>query len=240
MYIPKYSKATPKGKKFTPPAWLSALYFPGAVLYGELLLRLFDKDISFFGAGLWRVLFFSIAAGLLAYFLLSILPWRKVSLGIGIGLLAFGTVILCVEYCCKVFFQIYFPLRYIFNMSGQAAGDFMGNIIEVIIGSIPFILLSLVPLVAFILLRKHFFTKQNTNYLSWMSTLIVVFLLQMLGVLTSTTAGINPLYTYDFASNTSVSEFGLLTTLRLESQYDWFGNRDRTGKNRLSARGKGS
>lgn len=223
MYTPRYSQPTKTRKRQSPPAWLGALYFPGAILYGELMLRLFDKDISFFGAGLWRVLFFSAAAGLLVYFLLSILPWRKVSLGIGIGLLAAGAVILCVEYCCKVFFQIYFPLRYIFNMSGQAAGDFMGNIIDVIIGSIPFILLSLVPLVAFILLRKHFFVQRTTNYLGWMSTLIVIFLCQLFGVLTSTTAGINPLYTYDFSSNSSVSQFGLLTTLRLESQYDLFG-----------------
>lgn len=225
-FSPRFNKKTPgkhASKQYVPTSPLEVLFFPAALLYGELLLRLFDKDIAFFGHGLWRVLFFSIAAGLFVYFILRALPWTKVSRGIAIALLAVGTVILCVEYCCKVFFQIYFPLRYIFNMSGQAAGDFMGNIIEVIIGSIPFILLSLVPFVAFIVLRKRFFTGTGFHYTKMLVTAILIVVFQLFGVLTSTTSGIEALYTYDFASNSSVSEFGLLSTLRLETQYDLFG-----------------
>lgn len=225
MYTPKYSQQPNRRrtrKKKTSP-WLEFLFFPGAVLYGELLLRFFDKDISFFSGSFWRVLFFSVAAGLFVYFLLSILPNHKVSRGIAIGLLAVGAVILCVEYCCKIFFQIYFPLKYIFSMSGQAAGDFMGNIIDVIFNSIPFILLSLVPTAVFILLRKQFFTHRTTNYLGWLFTVVLIVIFQFLGVLTSNTASVKPLYTYDFTTNSSISEFGLLTTLRLETQYDLFG-----------------
>lgn len=221
MYTPKYTRQTKK-KKFSP--WLEALFFPGAILYSELLVRIFDDDISFFSGAFFRVLFFSAAAGLLIYFLLSILPKHKISRGIAIVLLAAGAVILCVQFCCKGFFQVYFPFLYVLNMSGQAAGDFMGNIVDVIINSIPFILLSLIPLIVFVVLRKRFFTHKTTNYLGWVSTVVLIVIFQLLGVWTSNTAGVKPLYTYDFSTNSAVSEFGLLTTLRLELQYAIFGN----------------
>jgi len=239
MYAPKYTKHTPnarhannkrhanntrhtKRKKISP--WQEMLFFPASIFYSELLIRIFDKDISFFSGAFFRVLFFSAAAGLLIHFLLSIMPWHKVSRGIAIGLLATGAVILCVQFCCKGFFRVYFPFLYVLNMSGQAAGDFSGNIIDVILNSIPFILLSLLPLAIFIIFRKRFYVHKTTNYLGWVSTVVLIVVLQLLGVMTSNTSGIKPLYTYDFSTNNAVSEFGLLTTLRLEVQYAIFGS----------------
>lgn len=225
MYTPKYARQyTHRRKKKTFSPFLEGLFFPVAILYSELLIRIFDQDISFFSGSFFRVLFFSIAAGLLIYFLLSILPKHKLSRGIAIALLAIGAVILCVLYCCKGFFRVYFPFLYVLNMSGQAADDFAGNIVDVIIGSIPFILLSLLPLVAFIVFRKRFFTRKSTNYLGWASTVVLIVVFQFLGIVTSNTSGVKPLYTYDFVTNSAISEFGVLTTLRLELQYAIFGN----------------
>ncbi len=225
MYTPKYARQyarRSKKKKISP--WLESLFFPGAILYSELLIRIFDKDIAFFSGSFFRVLFFSMAAGLLIYFLLSILPKHKLSRGIAIGLLATGAVILCVQFCCKGFFRVYFPFLYVLNMSGQAAGDFGGNIVDVILSSIPFIVLSLLPLTAFVILRKQFFTHKTANYFGWAATVVLIVVFQFLGVITSNTSGVKPLYTYDFVTNSAISEFGLLTTLRLELQYAIFGN----------------
>ena len=132
MYTPKYLS---KSKKETSHVWLDALFFPGAILYGELLFRLFVADIAFFSAAFFRVLFFSLATGLFVYTLLSFTHRRTVRRGIAIGLLTAGAVVLCVQYCCKGFFRIYFPFLYVLNMSGQATGDFSGNIVDVIFSS---------------------------------------------------------------------------------------------------------
>ena len=68
---------------------LSALFFPAALLYHELLLRGFDRDCTFFDLALLRILLFSIAAGLAAALVLDLLPWRKamrITGGVLIGL----------------------------------------------------------------------------------------------------------------------------------------------------------
>ena len=55
---------------------LSAVFFPAAILYSELLLRAFDRDTAFFDLALLRILLFSAAAGLAVSFILNLLPWR--------------------------------------------------------------------------------------------------------------------------------------------------------------------
>lgn len=226
MYTPKYLNNTSHSKKKQKkqfPVWPQAVFFPAAILYGELMIRFFDPDINFFADGFYRVLFFSIAAGLLLYTLLRLLP-AKASRGIAIGLLSVGAVVLCVQYCCKGFFRIYFPFLYVLNMSGQAAGDFSGNIIDVILSSIPFILLSFLPLVSFILLRKRFFTQKRPRYWVWIILVVLIVVCQLLGITLSTTEQIKSLYTYEFSTNSGISEFGVLTTMRLELKYAIFGN----------------
>ena len=133
----------------------SIFLFSGIVLYSELLLRLFDSHNAFWRAGLFRSIFFSLAAGIAIYLLLSLIRNRKarqVLMGVFIG---FGTVLTCVEYCCKSFFKTYFGLGYILNMTGHVAQDFAGSAFEVAIAGLPFIILSLVPGVALLLFKDR-------------------------------------------------------------------------------------
>ena len=62
---------------------LSALFFPAAVLYQELLLRLFDRDVDFFSVALLRIVLFSLAAGLGLFLILDLLPWRRAARTVG-------------------------------------------------------------------------------------------------------------------------------------------------------------
>ena len=55
---------------------LSALFFPAAILYPELLLRAFDRSAPFFDLALLPIALFSIAAGLVIWLLLDLLPWK--------------------------------------------------------------------------------------------------------------------------------------------------------------------
>ncbi len=84
------------GREAGLPAPLAAALLPLSILYLEILLRLFDRDNDFFTMGLLRTLLFSTAAGLLIWLVLDLLPWRKVSRGLAIGVMAFGTVFTCV------------------------------------------------------------------------------------------------------------------------------------------------
>ena len=221
MYTPKYIG---KSREERSHAWLDALFFPGAVLYGELLLRLFVADIPFFSAALFRVLLFSLATGLFVYTLLSLIPKRQVRRGIAIALLVIGAVILCVQYCCKGFFRIYFPFLYVLNMSGQATADFSGNIADVMLSSIPFILLSFLPTILLIVFRKHFFTHKPAHLGSRIVVVVLVVILQISGIVISSFGNTQPLYTYNFSTNEAIPEFGVLTAMRLEIQYAIFGN----------------
>ena len=47
-----------------------------AILYHELLLRAFDRSTPFFDLALLRILLFSLAAGLLLFLILDLLPWK--------------------------------------------------------------------------------------------------------------------------------------------------------------------
>jgi len=205
------------------PAPLAAAMLPLGILYLEILVRLFDEENTFFTMGLLRTLLFSAAAGLLIYLILELLPWRKVSRGIAIGVMAFGAVFSCIEYCCKSFFGTYFGIGYMKGMVGQVVGDFFGLLVEVVVARIPFILLSFLPMVAVILLRKRIFGAQGRGAVPRIVAAILVVLCQLGGFLLSYCGAERNFYTYDFSANVSIPHFGVLTSMRLELEYAVFG-----------------
>lgn len=202
---------------------LSAAYLPLGILYLELQLRLLEEDVAFFSMGLLRVVLFSAAAGLLIFFVLDLLPWKKVSRGLGIAVLAFGAVFTCVEYCCKSFFGTYFGIGYMKNMVGQVVGDFFGLMVEVVVARIPFILLTFVPMIGFILLRRQMFRDRERKAPLRIAAAVLAVVFQLAGSLLSCCGSERNFYTYDFSANVSIPHFGVLTSMRLELEYALFG-----------------
>ena len=200
-----------------------AVVIPAGVLYLELLLRIFNTETPFFSAALVRILFFSVAAGLLLYLILDLLPWRKWSRGLAIGVMAFGTVVTCVEYCCKSFFKTYFSVSYMQEMAGQVMGDFFGLLVEVVVARIPFILLSFIPLLAVIFLRKQIFRDRGQSIALRVVIVAMVVVFQLIGSLMSNFGASRNFYTYDFSANLAIPEFGVISSMRLELQYAIFG-----------------
>lgn len=202
---------------------LSILFFPLAILYHELLLRAFDGGSDFFTTALIRIFLFSMAAGLAIFLVLDLLPWRRAARIAATVLLALGTVVLCVERGCRSMFGLYYGLGFMGGMAGDVVGNFGSTVWSVILSIIPFILLALVPLVAFCLLRSAIVYDEGQSGAVRIMLAAVLVVCQLAGSLTSSLGGAKSYYTYEFTANTAVPQFGLVTMLRLEIQYAIFG-----------------
>lgn len=202
----------------------SMLFFPCAILYHELLLRAYDADSSFFAWGaLCRILFFSVAAGLLVFLLLDLIPNKKISRWIG-GILSFAfIVVLCVERGMKGSFGMYYGVMAAAGNAGDAVGNFADNTVTIVVGLIPFILLSLVPFVLFLILRRSVFYEKGQRWPVRGLIAVALVVAQFVGVKLSTGEKTKAVYTYDYQMNLGIPEFGLLNSTRLEFQYAIFG-----------------
>ncbi|MDE6589114.1 MAG: hypothetical protein K2K53_01950, partial [Oscillospiraceae bacterium] len=197
----------------------SILFFPAAILYHELLLRLFDQNTSFFDMALARILLFSLAAGLLVFLILDLLPWRTAARIAGGVLLGMGAVLFCVERGCRSMFGLYYGVTFMGNMAGDVAGDFGSTVAKVVLGMIPFILLSLVPLAAFILLRRMVIREDGQEAMARIILAAGMVVCQLLGWALSAFGGAASYYTYDYTANVAIPHFGVITSLRLELKY---------------------
>lgn len=212
-----------RGRRVNGSPLLSILFFPLAILYHELLLRAFDGGSDFFTTALSRIFLFSMAAGLAIFLVLDLLPWRRAARIAATVLLALGTVVLCVERGCRSMFGLYYGLGFMGGMAGDVVGNFGSTVWSVILSIIPFILLALVPLVAFCLLRSAIVYDEGQSGAVRIMLAAVLVVCQLAGSLTSSLGGAKSYYTYEFTANTAVPQFGLVTMLRLEIQHAIFG-----------------
>lgn len=215
-----------KGKRlrqFQGSPLLSMIFFPACILYHELLLRLFDQSAPFFSIALIRIFFFSLAAGLLLFLITDLFPWRTFArIFVGV-ILACGTVLVCVERGCRNMFGLYFGLNIIGGMAGDVAGNFASTVWSVIWDILPFIVLSLIPLLIYVRFSAKII-RQKRN--SWSNRIFVAggfILFQAIAVILSALGNQQGDYTYNFSSNTAVVQYGLVNTIRLEVQYAIFG-----------------
>ena len=212
-----------RGRRVNGSPLLSILFFPLAILYHELLLRAFDGGSDFFTPALLRIFLFSMAAGLAIFLVLDLLPWRRAARITGTALLGLGTVALCVERGCRSMFGLYYGLGFMGGMAGDVVGNFGSTVWSVILSIIPFIVLALVPLAAFCLLRTAIVYDEGQSGAVRIMLAAVLVVCQLAGSLISSLGGAKSYYTYEFAANTAVPQFGLVTMLRLEIQYAIFG-----------------
>lgn len=199
---------------------LSALFFPAAVLYYELLLRLFDlKYTPFFSMGLLRILLFSLAAGLLISLVLNLIPAKRAARITGAVLLAAGIVPFCIERGCRWMFGLYFGATTMGSMTGEVINGFASTVWTVFLNIIPFILLSLVPTAVFVIFRRKIISDKSHDKVIHISTGAAAIVCQTAAVLLSLLGGAKSYYTYDFTANNAVPNFGLVTSLRMELEY---------------------
>lgn len=198
---------------------LSWVFFPLALLYHELLLRAFDPASVFFDGALLPIALAAIGGGLLLSLLCGLLPWRKTVRWVSLCLTLLWSVFVCVQHCCKSYFKTYFALTFMVTMTGHVVGDFASTILEIILTRLPFILLSMLPPVLAIVLRRRIVPEARTDR----TALLVMACLSVLTIGSSAALfrhGPNAaLYTYDFNTDSAVSKFGLGSSLGLELTY---------------------
>ena len=198
---------------------LSMLFFPAAILYHELLLRLFDRDVGFFGFALLRLAFFSLAAGLCLFLILDLLPWRMAARIAGGAAIGLGAVLFCIERGCRATFGSYYGVAFMGGMAADVTGDFGSTVASVVLDLIPFILLSLVPLGLYIPLRQTVIRERGQEPEARVILAVGLVMFQLLGWGLSAFGGESGYYTYEYTANASIPHFGLLTTVRLELEY---------------------
>ena len=197
-------------------------FFPMALLYHELLLHAFDRTILFWDTPLVYILLFSAAGGFLLSALVDILPRRAAHI-VTYALCVFWTVLTCIEYCCKSYFKSYWGLSFITQMTGNVVGNFFSTMLEIIFGRIVFILLSFLPLVLLIILRRRLLPGKTLSVRCRVMALAVFAVCQAVGSALCYTSEDRADYTYNYVTDYAVPRFGLAATIRLEAQYAIFG-----------------
>ena len=197
-------------------------FFPMALLYHELLLHAFDRTILFWDTPLVYILLFSAAGGFLLSALVDILPRRAAHI-VTYALCVFWTVLTCIEYCCKSYFKSYWGLSFITQMTGNVVGNFFSTMLEIIFGRIVFILLSFLPLVLLIILRRRLLPGKTLSVRCRVMALAVFAVCQAVGSTLCYTGEDRADYTYNYVTDYAVPRFGLAATIRLEAQYAIFG-----------------
>ena len=197
-------------------------FFPMALLYHELLLHAFDRTILFWDTPLVYILLFSAAGGFLLSALVGILP-RKAAHIVTYALCVFWPVLTCIEYCCKSYFKSYWGLSFITQMTGNVVGNFFSTMLEIIFGRIVFILLSFLPLVLLIIVRRRLLPGKTLSVRCRVMALAVFAVCQAVGSALCYTGEDRADYTYNYVTDYAVPRFGLAATIRLEAQYAIFG-----------------
>jgi len=206
-----------------PKKWLSLGFFTAALVYHELLLRLFDNTISFFSVSLLYTVLFAAVLGTAVTLLLHLVRPDKLRAVLSYVVCFAWTVLVCVEYCCKSYFKTYFGLSYMANMAGQVMSDFAATAVEVVFDRLPFIGLSLIPFICLIIFRRHLLPQKSLGKTAGITLLVILVLAQVLGSVLCLTGRQKDTYTYNYTPDHAVAMVGLSGTVRLEVQYAIFG-----------------
>lgn len=217
-------------RKLSPPVekLLYFGYFPLAVLYLELLLRLFVPDTHVFDRYFVYIFLFSAAFGGVLWLIGNLIPARRAARAV-LGVVIFlVSALFITEYCVYTFFKFYYELRYMFKMAGDVATGFADNTIATIVSNLGFFALAFIPLAVFILFRKTILPDRGPKLKYCAVILIAVILTQLTGVLianhgTGAFAEDRAFYRSMYSANGAIPRFGLITDLRLEFKYALFG-----------------
>lgn len=192
------------------------LIFIGALLWQELSYRLFCQ--TFWGRGLAHTVLFVLPMGCL-FGLLTAFWSARWNLIVAKVLLSLTTLWMVIQ---SVYHGIFGTVLVTssFNMAGDAIGSYWKEALGGVVDTLPLIVLLVLPLVLLMIFGQRFCWRPVTMRLGGALTGAMA-VLQLVAVLslnvpTSGLMSMREIYRQSFIPDLTVSNFGLLTTLRLD------------------------
>ena len=193
-------------------------YFSISVFYLEVLFRLATVG-NLFRVSFIYLLLFSLAYGSIGFLLSSITKNKRVNQIISHVLMGGTCLVYVVQFLIYKQFKQFYDINTMTNGAGDALTSYYKELLSLIFpqGGIFVILLMFVPLVLCIIYGKRWihFRAANLHLRLWnVSVSVALYLLATLLVVTHPIYG--PVYGEQYNFQTAVSDFGLLTGLRLD------------------------
>lgn len=178
----------------------------------------------------WSFLFavlFSVAYGSVGYLIASLFKSRRVNRWIATGLLAVSSLIYVVEYLVFKQFKQFYDVNTMTAGAGDALTSYFSELLDLIFkqGGIFVMLLLLVPPVVFALLSGRWIPACAGNVITRIGSAVgavLAYVLAVVLILNSTVYG--PCYREQYNFQSAVSNYGLLTALRLDLKHVMFGS----------------
>ncbi len=196
-------------------------FFIISVFYSEIVFRLSTVGGIFRLSTFYTFLFCAIY-GLITYLLCTLSKNKKVNTYLCSFFLAISAVIYLVEYFVYKYFKIFYDINTITGGAGDVAGEFSGEVFSLVFSAdgIFKILLFFLPLVAFLTVVRFISPAKR---ISARRRCFVIFAVIMVCFLNFTTLKLSPVYSQSYKEfynfQTAVSNFGLITGLRLDTIY---------------------
>lgn len=194
--------------------------FPLIILYFEIVFRIFTTG-NFFSSSFFPMLFFSLAYGGIGYLLSSLHKNIKVNKGIAAALIFLTCLLYIVQFLIYKQFKQFYDINTMTGGAGDAVTSFFSEIMHLIFpqGGIFVILLFLLPFILYLIfsarlipaIRGNFATRivsAGASAISYGIALVLVF----------TSSIYAPVYRTQYNFQSAVSNFGLITGMRLDLQ----------------------
>ena len=220
-YRPKYAEANNADRKLN--HWWLLLFLWLASIVPELILHIStaDSQESLLNAGLYISALFALVPALIVFTLVSLIPWRKVNIGICIGYSVLYALMAGAQIVYYSIFGIYFSAYAMAN--GAAAMQFWKTALEHMGTNAHWIVLLLLPTLFFAIFARLVFHFRGLR--SWKLSLIPLVLAI---AVQAGTVGMLPVFdgkdtfsAYDMYYHSAdayygINKLGLLTGFRLD------------------------
>lgn len=191
--------------------------FPVVFFYYELLFKIFAVG-KVFASGTFFAFLFCICYGAIAYVLATLFKDKKINRIITLVFLILTAVIFLIELFVFQQFKIFYDVNTVVGGAGGAMTGFLGDIFKMIFsfGGFLKIILYAVPSVAYGLCGKKFMTAKQGNIVTRGFALILAIVIFLFDILFISVSDISAKYKEEYSFQDAVSNFGLMTGLRLD------------------------
>jgi lipoteichoic acid synthase len=201
----------------TPRKAVAFIFFPLSIFFMELVIKVFCFK-TFLNRGFFYTLIFTLPIGLFLATLCTVFT-KRVNRILSIVLLSIVTLIFMVQ---TVYYSVFNTFTTLYSVTGVGQIlQFWQEIILGILHSIIPLILYAVPLVLWIIFGKNI--RRTSKRAAVILVLLVILLHLVATIITvNSTSGvitIRHLYVDSFIPNLTVSNFGVLTTLRLDIRH---------------------